>query len=107
MKRLDDAVKPLKRASELMPEKARVRYNYALVLQSLGRLSEAESEMLTAYRADMSDPNIVYALTVLYAQHGRWNKALPFAQKLVELLPGAPRALQLLKQIEQEMPARK
>ena len=107
MKRLEDAVKPLKRASELMPERARVRYNYALVLQSLGRLSEAESEMLTAYRADMSDPNIVYALTVFYAQQGRLNKALPFAQKLVELLPGVPGALQVLKQIEREMPARK
>jgi tetratricopeptide (TPR) repeat protein len=107
MKRLDDAVKPLKRASELMPERARVRYNYALVLQNSGRLSEAESEMLSAYRADMNDPSIVHALTVFYAQHGRWDKALPFAQKLVELLPGAPEALELLKQIERKMPARK
>jgi predicted CXXCH cytochrome family protein len=102
MKRLDEAVVSLQMATELMPEHARVRFNYALALQGVGRLEEAEAVLLKAHNVDKNDPNIVHALTVLYAQQGRFEKALPYGERLVELLPDAPGAKQLLKQIKGE-----
>ncbi len=105
MKRLDDAVEPLKKAAELMPEFARVRYNYALALQSTDKPKEAETELLKAYETDSNDLNIVYALSVFFAQQERWDEALPYTERLVELLPDEPRALEILKQVREELSA--
>jgi predicted CXXCH cytochrome family protein len=99
-KRLGEAAEALGRAAALLPGRARVRYNHALALQHLGRRPEAEAELLAAAELDRADPEILYALVVLYAQGGDFDRALPHAQRLVALAPGAPGPRELLERIE-------
>ena len=86
--RYDDAARSLESAAKLIPLRARVRYNLALVLSKLGREAEAERALLEASRIDPQDPDILYATAFRAAARGEWERALPLAEKLVELRPG-------------------
>jgi predicted CXXCH cytochrome family protein len=101
MKRLDEAVNALAKAVQLNPDQASMRYNYALALQHLGKRSSAEKELLRAYAIEPQNPGIVNALAIFYIQEKQWEKALPYAEKLVQLVPEAPGPEQMLKQIQQ------
>jgi tetratricopeptide (TPR) repeat protein len=101
--RMKEAAGYLGRASEALPTRARVRYNYALALQHLGRRAEAESAMKDALATDPSAPDIVNAMAVFYVQQGEWERALPHAERLVELLPGAPEPARLLGHIREQV----
>ncbi len=103
--RLDEAVYSLKKAVDLRPDRARIRYNYALILSHLGRSEEALSEMIRAHAADQRNPGIVQAIAIFYIQEGERKKALPYAEKLVELVPEAPGPKQMLTQIKQALSA--
>jgi lipopolysaccharide biosynthesis regulator YciM len=59
--------------------------------------------MLTAHELDQSDPGIVQSLAIFYIQERQWGKALPFAEKLVALVPDDPNSRQMLDQITQKM----
>ncbi len=87
----------------MLPDRVRMRYNYALVLQHLGQKSEAEAEMLKAHQVDELDPRVVHALTIFYMQQGQLKMAQTYAQKLIKLVPGAPGPQQLLQQIQREL----
>jgi predicted CXXCH cytochrome family protein len=102
-RRLEEAAGELGKAAELLPHRARVRYNYALALQHLGRRAEAETALLQAYQTDSRDPGIVHALAIFYAQQQQWERALPYAQKLIELAPGEPGPRQLMQQIQERV----
>ncbi|MCP4396707.1 MAG: tetratricopeptide repeat protein [bacterium] len=93
----------LEQAAQGLPDRVRVRYNYALVLQHLGRRTEAEIEMLKATRIDPTNPDIVYALVILYMQQNQWKSALPYARKLMELAPNAPGPRQLMQSIRERI----
>jgi tetratricopeptide (TPR) repeat protein len=99
--RLAEAAEALATAANLLPQRARVRYNYALTLQRLGRRAEAETALLKAYGMDRHDPDIVYALALLYAQQQQWRQALPYAEELYRLLPDAPEPRQLLQRLQE------
>jgi len=103
--RLAEAAEALSTAADLLPQRARVRYNYALTLQRLGRQIEAETALLKAYGMDSHDPDIVYALALLYAQRQQWRQALPYAEELRELRPDAPEPQQLLQRIQDAVAA--
>lgn len=107
MNRLDEAVHSMARAVELMPDRARTRYNYALALSHLGRNRDALSEMLKSYQIDQSDPSIVQAIAIFYMREKQWEKALPYAEELVKLVPEAPGPANMLKQIQQTMETEK
>jgi len=101
--RLAEAAASLGEAAALMPSRARVRYNYALALQHLGRRSAAERELLAAHEADPRDPSIVNALVIFYIQQQRLEEAQVYAVKLVNLAPNQPGPRQMLQRIEQEL----
>ncbi|MCM3870238.1 MAG: tetratricopeptide repeat protein, partial [Pyrinomonadaceae bacterium] len=101
-KRLDEAAEELGKAARLMPDRLRVHYNYALALQQGGKMKEAEAVWLRAFRLNPQDLEVVNALVLFYAQQEKWDQALPYAQALVKLTPGAPEPMQLLKRIEAE-----
>lgn len=103
--RLAEAVDYLGRAAEALPTRARVRYNYALALQHLGRRAEAESALLDALALDPTAPDIVNAMAVFYMQQGDWDRALPHAEKLVELAPSASEPVQMLRHIRAQLSA--
>ena len=102
-KRLNEAAEALSKAVNLLPDRVRVRYNYALVLQHLGQKSEAETEMLKAHQVDELNSRVVHALTIFYIQQGQLKIAQTYAQKLIKLVPGAPGPQQLLQQIQREL----
>ena len=87
-----------------MPTRARVRYNEALALQRLGRRAEAEAAFVKAEKIDPEDPEIAYALAVLYAQGNDWSRARDAAARLAALSPGNPRVQELLDRIRRRSP---
>src|SRR5439155_11642576 len=88
--RLPEAAAALGRAADLMPARARVRYNEALALQRLGRHADAEAAFVKAQNTDPEDPDVAYALAVLYAQQKEWSRARDAAARLAVLSPGKP-----------------
>jgi predicted CXXCH cytochrome family protein len=102
---LGEAADALARAADLLPHRARVRYNLALALQHLGRNAEAEAALLRAHEVDPRDPEIVRAAAIFYVQQANWERARTYAQRLVELAPGAPGPIQMLQRIEAELAA--
>jgi tetratricopeptide (TPR) repeat protein len=83
-----------------------VQYNYALALQQSGKIQQAEAALLSAYHLNSQDADVVYALTLLYSQQQRWDRALPYARELVRLTPGVPGPAQLLQRIEAQTSGR-
>jgi Tfp pilus assembly protein PilF len=96
MNALPAAVQSLERAVRLLPARPRIRYNYALALQRLGRRPEAEVELLESYRTGPDDAAVVQALAIFYTQDRDWDAAVQWAERLVAMLPGDPRARQFL-----------
>ncbi len=103
MGKLEEAVRILGTAANLVPNRARIRYNYALALQQLGRRPEAEQALVEALRIDTEDADIVYALAAFHVQQGELEKALPYAERLVELRPGAAGPRGILAQIRAQL----
>ena len=99
--RLPEAADVLREAARLLPGRARVRYNYGVVLQQLGRHRDAEAAWLEALGLDRDDPEIGYALAVLYLQQKRFGRARTYAQMFADLTPQDRRGRGLLAQIEQ------
>ncbi len=103
LNRLEEAADYLAKAAELLPTQRRVHYNYGLTLQHLGRSTEAEVALLKAHQLDSHDPNIIYALAVFYMQQRQWDRALPYAEQLTHIYPGATEPRRLLNQIQLKM----
>ena len=104
-KRLADAADALGNAARLMPQRARVRYNLALALDRLSRDKEAEAALLQAFQIDPRDPDIVYATAAFYVQRKQWKRALPFAERLAEIVPNEPGPGQLVASIRRQLAA--
>ncbi|HYB48372.1 MAG TPA: tetratricopeptide repeat protein, partial [Streptosporangiaceae bacterium] len=101
--RMDAATTSLAEAARLLPTRARVRYNYALALQTLGRRPEAEVELLAAQQLDTGDPRIVYALVTFYVQQQQYRRAMAYAELLVQLQPADSGARQLLERLRRQV----
>jgi len=89
---------------DLMPARARVRYNEALALQRLGRRADAEAAFVKAQNTDPEDPDVAYALAVLYGQQNEWSRARDAAARLAALSPGNPQVQELIDRIRRRSP---
>ena len=94
--RLNGAEASLAMAARLLPDRPRVHYNHALSLKRLGRDGDALMVMQQIVDAKIVDPMMIYLLTAWLAEAKRYNEALPWAKKLVELLPNEDAAKRLL-----------
>jgi len=101
--RMRAAVDELKLASEQLPRRARIHYNLGLGYQALELWDEAERAHLAAFREDANDPDIVNALALLLAQQEQWHRALPYAERLIQLTPESEPAQKLLESIRAEV----
>ncbi|MDA1316293.1 MAG: tetratricopeptide repeat protein [Acidobacteria bacterium] len=101
--KIAEAAGSLEKAAEFLPGRARVRYNYALALQHLGDLPRAEIQLLQAHQTDPADPDIVNAVISFYLQRRDARKALPYVERLVELVPDAAGPKQLLMQLREQL----
>jgi Flp pilus assembly protein TadD len=103
-KRLGEAAEALGNAARLLPQRARVRYNLALALDRLSRDPEAETALLHAFQLDPRDADIAYATATFYIQRRQWKRALPYAERLQEILPGE-QSRRLLDGIKKRLPS--
>ncbi|RLA00793.1 MAG: hypothetical protein DRQ47_08990, partial [Gammaproteobacteria bacterium] len=53
--------------------------------------------------ASPQDPDMVYALITLYAQQQKWELALPYAKRLVELTQGAEGPTSIYDEIKSKL----
>ncbi|MDR8393366.1 tetratricopeptide repeat protein [Aliifodinibius sp. S!AR15-10] len=98
--RLPDALPHFEKAASLMPQNHRVRYNWAISLQRLGQPQKAEGVYKQAIDLAPENGDYLYGICTLYVQQNRYQDALPYAQKLVELYPNNQRFGQLLEELK-------
>jgi Flp pilus assembly protein TadD len=77
----------LRRAAELSPDAAPVRFNFATSLQNAGRIEEAEREFRKAAADFPEDPNPARELFVLLKTQYRDEEALEAIEEAVRRAP--------------------
>lgn len=97
---LDDAVRHFLLAARLMPDSARVLNRLGIVLRKLKRFDEGEIYFNRAIVLEPGDPNLYFNCARLYFDWGRWEKALEFGQKALELDPEFGMAAKLVAYVE-------
>lgn len=65
----------------------RYYYNWAIALQNLGRIKEAEKAYLEGIKRSPQAEYLIYALAVLYYQQGDLKAAKPLTRQLLQLAP--------------------
>lgn len=103
MQKFDEAARELGEAARLLPARTRVAYNHALALQRAGRAKDAVAVFEGLVKQEPENPDFVYALLNLHAQQSRWAQALPLAERLVELVPGADGPRRILEDVRSRL----
>jgi tetratricopeptide (TPR) repeat protein len=84
------ALQNFQKAVDLESQYPATYYNYGLLLQQEGRVSDAEKVLLKGYSIFPQATNINYALAFLYLNQNQKGKAMPHVQILKSLDPGNP-----------------
>ncbi|MGO3932231.1 tetratricopeptide repeat protein [Rhodopseudomonas pseudopalustris] len=87
LKRPDDALGELQRATDLEPEQPRYPYVYAVALHSSGRRAEAMTVLKGALRTHPNNPEILRALVSFTQMAGDAPAALGYAEQLAIVTP--------------------
>jgi predicted CXXCH cytochrome family protein len=87
LKRSDDALAELSKASELDPERSRYAYVYAVALHSGGRAQEAMSVLKSNLTRHPNDRDTLLALISYSRDSGDAKSALDYAQRLAQTSP--------------------
>ena len=93
------AVAELALAAKLAPDSARYSYVYAVGLHSTGKRGEALAVLRSADARHPYDLDILGALISMNREAGNARAALPYARKLVEVLPGDPNVRRLVDEL--------
>ncbi len=88
--RYAEAIVPLREASRLRPDDARIRNNLGAALSSLGRLGEAEAELTRALSGvgeptDFADTRVYLAVVLI--EQGRFGEAAEHLRAALEIRP--------------------
>jgi len=73
----------------------RVFYNYGLLLEQMKRDNEAEKIYRRGLAIDPDDHDLNYIMALFYYKHKRNGDALPYAIKLMQMMPKDPNYQQL------------
>jgi predicted CXXCH cytochrome family protein len=87
LKRNDEALAELKKASELDPERARYAYVYAVALHSGGRVQDAMTALKGNLARHPNDRDTLLALISFSRDSGDAKSALDYAQRLAQISP--------------------
>jgi predicted CXXCH cytochrome family protein len=101
LKRLGDALGPLRRAVELDPDNSRYGYVYAIALQGAGAMDEARRVLERTHAAHPSDADIVAALLQDALRGRESEKALAYAERLRVVRPDDFDLVRLIGQLRQ------
>jgi tetratricopeptide (TPR) repeat protein len=78
-----------------------VAYNYGLVLQQLGKRTEAEDAFKTGLKINPFSESNLYALGYLYFEQRRFKEARQVLEQLVQVAPDNQQYQQLLQGVMQ------
>lgn len=90
----------LEKASRQMHGRSRIFYNLGLIYQALGNMTRAESSLAKALQLEPESFDCMYALADHYIKVSNLEKALQYAQKIMEKYPDDPSGQQLKNYIE-------
>jgi predicted CXXCH cytochrome family protein len=90
LKRPDEALGELRRASELEPDRARYVYVYAVALHSAGRGADGIAVLRDNLTRHPDDRDTLSALVNFSREAGDAAAALDYAERLARLVPGDP-----------------
>jgi Tfp pilus assembly protein PilF len=85
--RSDEALTYLARASEGLPQRPRVHYNYGLLLAQQEKDAEAEVALRKALGLEPESIDYLYALFDFYFKRGRQSEALLLAEQMIAAHP--------------------
>lgn len=99
MKRYDEGVEELKRATGLMPEHAQTLYFYGVALNSLGRFEEAIPYLEKTAQLDPYNLEYLTGIAAIFRDAGRLDQALKYAEDALKLQPDNPQLQQLVQSL--------
>ena len=99
MKRYDEGLVELRRATELMPNHAQTRYFYGVALNSLGQAKEGIEELKKAHELDPYNVEYLIGLATVCRDAGKNDMALRYAQEALTLQPQNPQLQQLVRSL--------
>jgi tetratricopeptide (TPR) repeat protein len=85
--RFQEGMHYLDRAAAGLSQRARVQYNYGLLLAQVGRDDEAEVALRSALDLEPENYDYLYALIEFYYRRSRFGKALVLADRMIETHP--------------------
>ncbi|MFA6629728.1 MAG: TIGR03032 family protein [Sulfuricurvum sp.] len=103
----EEAIIHFKKALEIQSDYLPATFNMAIVLGDLGRYDEAEKVLQEVIEKDASILGSYDSLGYIYYKKGDFKKAKTSYQKIVELDPNNPKALNALAILEKESKAKK
>jgi tetratricopeptide (TPR) repeat protein len=83
-----------------LPKRARIQYNLGLLLQQLGRSSDAEAAFNQALSLEPVNHDYLLALADFYLKQRRLPEARVIAQQMTALSPGDPTGPKIIDLIE-------
>jgi tetratricopeptide (TPR) repeat protein len=103
LKRLDEALAELRRASELAPELVRYAYVYAVALHSAGRGSEAITALKQSLARHPGDRDTLLALISFSRDAGDPSATLEYAEQLARIAPEDQAISRLIQDLRQQV----
>jgi Flp pilus assembly protein TadD len=98
---VEEAAELLRRATELMPTRARAWFNLGLAEQQLGRLNEAEDAFRGALELEPDNLDYLSALADHYARRQNLPGLKEIAERLEATHPAAPITEQVRAVVDQ------
>jgi cytochrome c-type biogenesis protein CcmH/NrfG len=101
LKRSDEALPAVRKATELEPDRSRYAYVYAVALHSGGRRVEAITVLKEALKSHPGDREILQMLISFSREAGDATAALTYAEQLAVLMPDDQRLVALIRELRQ------
>ena len=102
LKRQNEALDELRRATDLDPDRARYAYVYAVGLHSAGRTEEAMGLLEASLTQHPDDRDILLALVSYSRDASDFAGALAYAERAARLMPGDPNLATLIDQLRRQ-----
>ncbi len=99
MKRYDEGITELKRATELLPRHAQTQYFYGVALNSMNRFEEALPFLEKAHELDRFNIEYLTGLATICRDARKMEKALHYAKDALKLQPESPQLQQLVRSL--------
>jgi Flp pilus assembly protein TadD len=102
LKRSNEALDELRKATELDPGQARYAYVYAVALHSAGHGNEATAALKENLVRHPNDRDTLLALISFSRESGDLNAALEYAERLGRIAPNAPGLTGLIQDLRRQ-----